>query len=468
MSPRKTALLLFLLLILVGLAVAEANACTCAGPRSVRNFQPCGVFWNSDVVFIGTAEKVSIGKDGGMVVQFAVEKAIRGVEGQTVEVETSSSTAICGYPFKRGERYFAYLRRGKDGKLYEHLCGATVLLKDAAADLEYLREVESGDTGGKIFGNVFQTVRKSYKDQGEYSPIAGTKIFLKSVKVRYADNRKSPKYKKIELQTQTDDKGFYIFRHIPAGSYQVRAEFQNNLRELYTSGDASGHYVAIDEDKRRCNSYNFNATAQGSLEGSVVTSDGQKPPQQYISLIPLDENGTPYGNYSSLSTWINAESGRFFFNVVPPGKYFLAVNPENCPRSEHSEFGKSFFPGIGSESGGEIISIAENEQKKVSNFRLLPTLKERIFSGVVLNAQKAPLSNAKVFLLAGNDKCAGYSSLAETKTDESGRFQIRGYEGYKYKIRAYVEKPARLYSDLFSISAAGGFENLELIVSKTY
>lgn len=467
MSPRKTVILLFLSLFFIALSALETVACTCAGPRHVRNFQPCGVFWSADVVFIGTAEKVSVEKDGRMIVRFAVEKAVRGVESTTVEVETAASTAACGYPFEQGEKYFAYLRRGKDGKLHEGLCGATVLLKGAAVDLEYLRAVESGDTGGKIHGNVFQTVRKSYQDQGEYLPVAGTKIILNSVKVKYAENRESPKYKKIELQTRTDDKGFYIFRDVPAGSYQVRAEFQNNLRELYTSGDASGHYVAIDADKRRCNGYNFNATAQGSLEGEVVMSDGRKPPQQYISLIPLDENGKPYGGYSSLFTWINAESGRFLFNVVPPGKYLLAVNPRNCPSREHSAFGKSFFPGTGGESAAEIISVAENEQKKISNFRLLPALKERVFSGVVLAENKTPLGGAKVSLLA-SDGCEGFGELVGVKTDEFGRFQLKGYETYEYKIRAHIEKPARLLSELVKLPSKGNSENLELTVSSKY
>lgn len=344
MLIQKNIILLFISLFLIALFTVESDACTCAGPRSVKNFQPCGVFWNSDVVFIGLAEKVSIEKDGRMVVHFSVEKAVRGVEGKTVEVETSPSTASCGFPFKEGERYFAYLKRGKDGRLTEHLCGATVLLKDAAADLEYLLAVENGDTSGKIFGNVFQTARKSFKDQGEYLPVAGAKITLTSVKVIDAAGRKPPNYRKRKFQTTSDDKGFYIFRDVPAGSYEVKAEFQNGLRELYTSGDASGHYVSIDEDKRRCNSYNFNATSQSSLEGGVVMSDGQTPPQQYISLIPLDENGKPYIHYSPVATWVNAESGRFLFDVVPPGKYLLAINPQNFPHRENSEFGKTFFP----------------------------------------------------------------------------------------------------------------------------
>lgn len=226
MMSRKLSILLFLSSVLVILSAVEAAACTCAGRRNVENFQPCGIFWSADVVFIGTAEKVSIVQLGTdeknryskMVVRFSIEKPIRGVEGQTVEVETNSNGGTCGYPFVEGERYFAYLRRGKDGKLSERLCGPTIPLKDAAADLEYLRAVESGDTGGKIFGNVFQTVKKSFKDQGEYLPVAGTKITLKSIPVKYAGNRKSLKYKKLKLETRTDDKGFYIFQKIPAGT----------------------------------------------------------------------------------------------------------------------------------------------------------------------------------------------------------------------------------------------------------
>ncbi len=475
MLLQKFSVTLLFSLFLIFAFTVKTDACSCAGPRNSKNFQPCGIFWNADVIFIGTAEKVSIEQIGTdkrnfnsrMIVRFSVEKPIRGVDEKIIEIETSPSTASCGYPFKEGERYFTYLRRGENGKLTESLCGPTVLLKKAADDLKYLNAVENGDKGGKIYGNVFQTVRKSFIDKGEYLPVEGTKITLSSVKVIDATGRKPQKYKKLEFQTESDERGFYIFQNVPAGLYKVRAEFQNGLRELFTSGDESGHYVSIDEDKRRCNGYSFNSTTQGSLEGSVLTSDGKTPPQQYISLIPLDENGEPFSYSPSFATWINKDSGKFFFNVVPPGKNLLAVNPQNCPKQENSEFGKTFFPSVGDKTQSEIISISEKERKIVPKFRLMPTLEERLFSGTVLAADGKPVNGAKVFMLASNE-CQGFSELAGTKTDEFGRFQLKGFETYKYKIRAYIEKPKRLYSDMTEIPSNGNLENIELIVSKEY
>ncbi len=127
MLPRKTVILMFLSLFLITLSAVEADACSCAGPRYIKNFQPCGIYWSYDVIFIGLAEKVSIERVGTdektgyskKVVQFSVDKAIRGVEGKTVEVETGLDGAICGYPFRQGEREFVYLQRGNDGKLVE-------------------------------------------------------------------------------------------------------------------------------------------------------------------------------------------------------------------------------------------------------------------------------------------------------------------------------------------------------------
>lgn len=477
MSFQKIIILFFLSIFLLALTVIQVNACSCMGPRQTKNFHPCGIFWNSDVIFIGLAEKVSDvqtvinGKPRYLktVVQFSVEKAVRGVEGKTVEVETGPSGGACGYSFKQGERYFVYLRRGQDGRLSEWLCGPTVLLKNAAADLEFLRAVENGEKGGRVYGNVSQIVRKSFSIPDEYIPLEGVKIILTSIEVKDYTGRKAPKYEKRKFQTTTDDKGFYLFQGVPAGMYKVKTEFPNNLRDLSANEGSAEPYVWIDEDKRRCASSNFGATLQSSLEGRIVDRKGQNPPQQFVSLLPVDENGKIDASALGMGIWVNRENGRFYFNLVPPGKYLLAINPGNCPRPRNSEFGKMFFPGVASESEAEIISIAENERKKISDFRLLPPLKERIFSGVVLSADKIPLSNAKVFMIdQDGNKCGNLSSLGETKTDEFGRFQIKGYESYEYKIRAFVEKPARLHSELIDIPASGNFENLELIVSKTY
>jgi len=67
-----------------------------------------------------------------------------------------------------------------------------------------------------------------------------------------------------------------------------------------------------------------------------------------------------------------------------------------------------------------------------------------------------------------------FSATTEIKTDEFGRFKIKGYKNYPYRIRAYTEAKSenqpnsRLYSKIFEISEKGNVENIELIVNSPY
>jgi hypothetical protein len=271
---RQARILIFLFAFLFILSIVnQAQACSCIGRQSFgKNFQPACSYWSADVVFIGLAEKVEIvevgttpqNKYSKMVVKFSVEKAIRGVEGKTVEVETSPSTASCGYRFKQGERYFAYFRRDKDGILREHLCGPTVLLENAEADLEYLRAIERGETGGRVFGSASQITSQSLKMQNPRIPLADIVITLKSVKTGNSKRNKSKKYKKRKFSTLTDKDGFYLFKEIPEGLYIVEADLPEGFRELRPKK----HYVSIDKDRKRyCRMQWFLTTSLGSIEG---------------------------------------------------------------------------------------------------------------------------------------------------------------------------------------------------------
>jgi hypothetical protein len=128
-----------------------------------------------------------------------------------------------------------------------------------------------------------------------------------------------------------------------------------------------------------------------------------------------------------------------------------------------------FYPGVKNRSEAKIITIGESEQKKLGDFKLLPTLKERTFSGVVLSSNGTPIKRAKVYLNEKDfDKCGDFGSIRETKTDEFGRFQLKGYESYEYKIGAYIERSQRnpygLQSEFVEIPTDGNLENLELII----
>jgi len=219
MKKYSSLILLSLLVLLVG--TKTSVACTCSGrPQDVKGVQTCGYYWYSEAVFIGLAEKVTI-ESGQMKVSFSVEKSIRGVNEKTVEVFTSASEGSCGYPFKEGERYFVYSRRREDGKLREGLCGPTVLLKDAEDDLNYVKELESGKLGSRIFGTVYEDKQKSYNDKRSFERLAGIEVTIRS-----------NTGKKNKFRTKTDENGFYIFKEIPPDGYQVTANFRKVCAKL--------------------------------------------------------------------------------------------------------------------------------------------------------------------------------------------------------------------------------------------
>ncbi len=446
-------------ILLVG--TQTAGACTCSGrPQGVKGIQTCSAYWYSEAVFIGLAEKITI-EDGRMKVNFSIEKPISGVADKTIEIFTSTSTASCGYPFKEGERYFAYSRRGQDGRLREGLCGPTTLLKNAEDDLEYVKELESGKSGSRIFGTVSEDKQRSYNDKRAFEKLAGIEVTIKS-----------STGKKYKSKTKTDENGFYIFKEIPPDGYRVTAEFPEGLREIVTREDLIYHYAGVNKDGVRCDSENFVATRQGSIRGKVTGSDGQISPQQKLSLFPLDENGNVMPYREGEEKWADKVNNEFFFNVVPAGKYLLSINPNNCPYPTDG-FPTMYFPGVASKSNSKIITVNDGENLRLEDFRILPMLKERWFSGVVLSADKTPVADATVSLIdADRSQCGNFHS--EMTTDESGRFRLKGYESYRYQIRAYTgtknqgRQIPRFYSKSFAIPLNGGNETIELIVDSTY
>lgn len=467
---RSFPVRVFFILILFSSA---AYACSCAGPRSFggKNFQPCGVFWGVDAVFIGKVEKVST-ESNRLIAHFSVEKAIRGISERTIDVETSPSTASCGYPFKEGETYFAYLRRGKNGKYSEMLCGATVPLAKAEHDLEYLKAVESGEKGGRVFGYVSRIIQASPKDRISKVGLESVRIQLESVKVGGDVPRGAPKYVKRKYETLTDKDGYYIFYGIPDGSYHVTADTPTPLRRIVNS-DLYPAFIELAENGRRCGGAGFVTTSLSSLEGKALNFDGSLPPQQYIHLLPIADDGTVNSDSTYASSWINGQTGGYYFDHVAPGRYLVAINPRNCPGPYAPQYGPSYFPGTSDKSAAKVISVKEAERLKLDEYKLPPVLKERTFSGIVRSADGALASGAKVFLSDANvSRCMNLGNQRQVVAGQDGRFSISGFDGYEYRLRAYKDNQPtaskRIFSKTVEIPASQNIANLELILNNPY
>lgn len=457
----KFSILLFLSAFICLAENYQVTACTCSGrPQNVKGVEICSYYWYSDSIFIGLAEKVEIdNKTGVMKVTFSVEKPIRGVSEKTVEVFTSAGGGMCGYPFKQGEKYFVYGRKDSNGKLSESLCGPTVLLENAEDDLEYVKDIEDGKLGTRIYGSVFEDKQPTLRDKRVFENVSGIEITVKS--------------EENEYKTRTNERGNYLFKEIPFGSYQITAKFPDGFRELFIRADLTTHYASLHENGIRCGGENFRITKQGSIRGKVIKFPSKEIknswspdlPQPQVALIPLDENNKIIPNSYFEEKWAFRDRFEYFFDTVPAGNYLLAINPKNCPYPNNG-VPTMFYPGVASQAEAKIITVKEGEQLLLKDFRSLPLLVERWFSGVVLNADRSPAANAVARLSDGDmNKCGNF--YLEVKTDEFGRFKIKGFESYNYRIDARTEKKdgqRQFYAKPFTITQNGESKDIQLIL----
>ncbi|MFT3743895.1 MAG: hypothetical protein QM785_06320 [Pyrinomonadaceae bacterium] len=454
---RNLVVLCFLSVGFILIAAISSEACSCSGrPQGVKGVQTCGYYGRSEDIFIGLAETVEIDKEkGSMKVTFSVEKSIRGTNEKTVEVFTSADTATCGYPFKQGERYFVYGRKGTDGKYRESLCGPTTLLKDAEDDLDFARDIESGKLGTRIYGNVYEDRQLTLKDKRSAEPLSQVEITIKS--------------KQNKFKTFTDEKGNYLFKDVPKDRYQVFARLPSGYRELFVRADLTEHFAS------GCDGNNFRVTRQGSLRGRVVNFpskeiqnpwSGNNIAQPKVTLIPLDENGKPFKNYYYEEQWAYRDKFEYFFDRVPAGNYILAINPKNCPYPNNG-VPPTFYPGVINQADAKIISIKDGENLVLGDFRSLPLLKERWFSGIVRFDDGRPAMNAAVSLLDGENGECSNGEGSKAVADEQGNFRLKGYEGYRYRLRAFTDRfhPRDVrdrYTTPIAMPTAGAVEGIEL------
>ncbi len=451
-------------------------------------------YWRANFVFTGVVEKFTADKNtvspGDIIttdsyrpvynsVRFTVEKKYRGTVDKDIEITSS-------FNFKEGGKYFVYAVTGKDGKIYQldnGECGAPpVLLENAKDDLEYAEEIAAGKTGTRIFGSVFEDAQR-LGTQRQNVPLENVEVTIKS--------------QKDSFTTRTDKKGKYIFKNIPPGEYKISTSTLKSLREkvpgefyFHSRSSTKSRIVLIGESVlgefilpgstqktktyyRHSDSYSFVFTSLSSIEGKAVDSGGTIPPQQYVWLIPTFNGKADLDDYIRYK-WTNPADGKFVFEDVPKGEYIIVVNRNNCHSDNHPEYARSFFPGVADLADAEVITVEENQNIKIRKFRLSPPLKERWFAGVVLAADKKTLENATVFLITSNQKNPNecFSVNIETKTDKFGRFRLKGYESYEYKIRAYIQpteqSSSRLFSKISELRIKENVKNIELVVDSNY
>lgn len=81
-----------------------------------------------------------------------------------------------------------------------------------------------------------------------------------------------------------------------------------------------------------------------------------------------------------------------------------------------------------------------------------------------------PATNTVVRLLDGNrNNCNNFHS--EVKTDEFGRFRLKGFETYEYKIDAYTERKQgqkQIYAKPFAVPKDGKVGEIQMLLDQSF
>ena len=422
-SIRKISLLFcaFLLIALSG-ATFKTYGCTC--PRSA----PCEEFSRASAIFIGRAVEGKERKEredrSGKIatflmgkVHFVVEEAFIGIDGKEVDIESDANSS-CGYSFEQGELYLVYAYGSQEKRLSTSVCTRTTPLTQATEDLAFLQNLPPRGSGVRIFGNVsaITTISTEHYKNGVYKKgLAEIKVTVKDLQGRV-------------FNTVTGDNGDYEFKGLKPGVYTVEAK----LPDYYSERSPSDKLTIAD---RGCAEKNYVGVIDGSISGVLVDADGNpvkrtnRDQLSAVDLISIDETGNP--RYS-IPKYVD-EQGRFTFSEVQPGRYLLGINIARNPSAD-SPYPPTWYPGVADKSQATIIEVGRAEKLTGYTIKLTGKLTSYRVQGVIYWPDGRPVPSASVYLESEDHPGDCVNNCR--KTDMSGRFELIGYEGAKYRIIA--------------------------------
>jgi Carboxypeptidase regulatory-like domain len=187
----RNAGIVLMLLLYVG-SPDLAAACECF-------VQPtCATTWAADVVFVGTAARVSAPSAGVEDVEFTLHSEGIGFS--------------CDYDFTQGVKYLVMAQR-RGGVWTAVPCGGTRPFPGAISDVNEIRNAVRSRAPGTVSGTVVVDVFPDERVGGSV-PIVGAAVTLRAGT--------------YQSSVLTDAKGAYRLARVPSGTYELIVDVPSN------------------------------------------------------------------------------------------------------------------------------------------------------------------------------------------------------------------------------------------------
>ncbi len=351
---HKILIFLFSLVLTLSLgSVERVSACSC-----VLNVSPCERFGFSDVVFVGKAigikkekakdEKGKVATQESESTIFEIEEAITGAKSKQIVINSKSGSS-CDITFAQGETYLIFANGNAKKGYGTGYCSGNMPIDQAGETLTALRNLPTTGAGGKLYGNVSESLKK--RDE-EFTAMSGISIKIQEIGGR----------RKI-YNAVTDNEGNYELI-VPQGKYKVTPTIPT-YAELGLFSDET-----ISVKDRGCTEKGFVVENKSQINGKVVDSQNKPVAEIRVELVSVDgEKPEPFSDNGGSTE----ATGEFSIENVPSGRYTLSVNYLTMPDKDNP-FPTVFYPNAKERSEATIIEVGLGQTINNLVLRLPPRL----------------------------------------------------------------------------------------------
>lgn len=180
----------------------------------------------------------------------------------------------------------------------------------------------------------------------------------------------------------------------------------------------------------------------GALSGRVLVPNGVPPRRVLINAMrrvkqPDGQVVTKMGQSGMLDP-----SGEYRFRTLPPGDYIVVARPASPDLAAtrlpdgRTAFAPTYYPGTADPDAARVIRLAANDSVVDVNFTIVPD-RARLVSGIVIDANGAPVSPASLALSASTrDMVGGPMPPVVTLVRPDGTFTLEPVPKGVYTVRA--------------------------------
>jgi hypothetical protein len=413
----KHKICLFLLIFCATLALGNFRA-------AVAYDTPCERFGDADVVFVGRYVEqgydVNTLEDPKLYFE-VVEPFLGTVEKSRLLINVGDS--IYSLDYKIDELYLIYADElnGELGARWDNKA-----VSDAGEDLSFLRNLSASDgLGMRVFGDVSEDVSAVANEALKRKIISGVKIRFEKIGA-----------KNVFFETATDFDGNYEII-LPPGNYNVEPVLS---APVYRNISVILHRLPrVNAKDGGCLEHSFWLRNNVSVGGKLLYADGTPVEDAFITI--LAQEGEI--NSDSTETAKTDKSGKFKFENIPVGRYFLVLNYFDEEDYEADELDKAlngrifprfFYPTTTEKSKAKLIEIDLGQTPKPFEFRLPARFTPKKIYGNLFWDDGSPADSASVELKS-TDKTSEFKG-SWNKTEEGGKFILKGFAKGEYFIRA--------------------------------